>query len=423
MPEKIKKYRDKSRLFIKGKFTEDGAGWLFLQQLIIAPMSLLTTVLLAKILSISDYGYYKYVLSVYSIVAVFGLTGFYSIASLNIQRGQDAFFYIGFRYRKILRWIPAILSLCISSYYFIMGNIFFGVLFLISIFSHLFVDLYDFYTVGTSGRGNFKLNATLSILNYFLSFFPPIIVAYYTHNLYYVFATMFLFQFLFRFFTFKYVSKKLKFNESKNQEIDLQVKDNFKKESIAYSTNNMFANLGGNLSGAVVFNRLGAESNAIYSLAITFADFAYGMLIAPASKLLFTLSKMTKEGSDAGKKIRYVKSVMKKYFISSLLLAILCALALPYVYAILFPKYVFSYKYAVIYSISILSVIFYPAYYYFLEKRNLIMMNIVQISVLAINIIGMFLGAMYFGVMGAIIVAIIIKFLNNFVYALFLRKE
>jgi hypothetical protein len=107
MLEIIRKYKDKSRLFIKEKFTEDGAGWLFLQQLIIAPMSLLTTVLLARILSISDYGYYKYVLSIYSIAAIFGLTGFYNIASLNIQRGQDEFFHLGFKYRKLLRWIPA----------------------------------------------------------------------------------------------------------------------------------------------------------------------------------------------------------------------------------------------------------------------------------------------------------------------------
>jgi O-antigen/teichoic acid export membrane protein len=180
MDRLIKKYKPK----IQQKFSQDGASWLFLQQLLIAPMSLLTTVLLAGILSISDYGYYKYVLSIYSIAATFGLTGFYSIASLNIQRGQDVFFYIGFRYRKIMRWLPVFITIMIAAYYFIKGNDFFGTLFLITIFSHLFVDLYDFYMVGTAGRGNYRLNAILAIINYFISFFPPIIVAYFTHNLY-----------------------------------------------------------------------------------------------------------------------------------------------------------------------------------------------------------------------------------------------
>ena len=188
MQELVTKYKAKGQVFVKEKFTRDGAGWLLLQQLIIAPMSLITTVLLARILSISDYGYYKYILSIYSVAAIFGLTGFYSIASLNIQRGQDIFFYIGFKYRKILRWIPAIISFFIAIYYFLNGNEFFGILFLVTIFSHLFVDLYDFYVVGISGRGDFKLNAFLNILNYFVSFFPSIFVAYLTHNLYYVFG-------------------------------------------------------------------------------------------------------------------------------------------------------------------------------------------------------------------------------------------
>jgi hypothetical protein len=181
----------------------------------------------------------------------------------------------------------------IAAYYFIKGNDFFGTLFLITIFSHLFVDLYDFYMVGTIGRGNYRLNAILSITNYFISFFPPIIVAYFTHNLYLVFITMFLFQFVFRFVTFKYVVRKLGYLKSKTIYIDKNLEKKFRKESLTFSVNNIFANLGGNLSGAIVFNRLGAESNAIYSLAITFADFVYGIIVAPTSKILLTLSHMT----------------------------------------------------------------------------------------------------------------------------------
>ena len=67
MMEAIRKYKDKSHIFVKSKFEkEDGAGWLLLQQLIIAPMSLITTVLLARILSIEDYGFYKYILYSYN---------------------------------------------------------------------------------------------------------------------------------------------------------------------------------------------------------------------------------------------------------------------------------------------------------------------------------------------------------------------
>ena len=43
-------------------------------------MSLLTTVLLAKVLSIETYGYYKYILSIYGVISIFSLSGFYSIS-------------------------------------------------------------------------------------------------------------------------------------------------------------------------------------------------------------------------------------------------------------------------------------------------------------------------------------------------------
>ena len=49
MQELVTKYKAKGQVFVKEKFTRDGAGWLLLQQLIIAPMSLITTVLLARI--------------------------------------------------------------------------------------------------------------------------------------------------------------------------------------------------------------------------------------------------------------------------------------------------------------------------------------------------------------------------------------
>lgn len=423
MPEKIKKYTDKSRLFIKGKFTDDGAGWLLLQQLIIAPMSLLTTVLLAKVLSISDYGYYKYVLSVYSIVAIFGFIGFYNVSSLNVQRGEDAFFNLGFKYRKIFRWIPAIISVLISSYYFYQGNNFLGILFLITISSHLFVDLYDFYKVGVMGKGRFKLGAKLEVINYFVSFFPPIVVAYFTQSLYFVFGTMFFFQFLFRFIAFKYVKNTLGLQDFSLESIIGEKQTEYKKQAISLSFNTALSTAGVSGNSVIVFNRLGAEGNAIYSLALTFADFIGGIISSTLSKFIFTLSQMTKNGLSDQNKKRYTFQSFKKYFLFAILATIFCFIALPFVYEYLFPKYLFSYKYAVIYSISILAIALNPFLIYFTEKRMFKLINTVQIIVLILNFALLFFAATYFGVVGAIVVAIVTKFLNNGVFRFLMYRN
>lgn len=421
MVETIKKYKDKSHLFVKSKFdTDDGAGWLLLQQLIIAPMSLITTVLLARVLSIEDYGFYKYILSAYGIIAIFGLNGFSTVASLNLQRGEDVFFKIGFKYRKLLRWVPVLITIFVSVYYFIQGNNFLATLFLITTFSHLLVDLYSFYDVATVGRGNYKLNSILAVINYFISFFPPILVAYLSNNLYLVFITLFVCQFLFRVFAFYYVKKKLGF-EKKDLKIEISQNDqeNYKKESLGVSFNNSLNALTINGSSAIVFNRLGAEANAIYSLAITFSDFVYSLISAPLSKGLLVLSRMTRDKVDNAEKIKLTNHLTKKYFCFAFLAMIFAALALPFVYKILFAKYFFSYKFAVVYSLSILSIAFYPAYQYFFESRKIKLLNTIQVSTLIIGLATLFFASMYFGLWGAVIVAIIMKFSNNVIATVF----
>ncbi|MFO0743479.1 MAG: oligosaccharide flippase family protein [Candidatus Paceibacterota bacterium] len=416
MDRLIKKYKPRYQAFLSEKFSNDGSGWLMLQQLIIAPMSLITTVLLARILSISDYGYYKYVLSMYAIISLFGFGGIYNITIMNIQRGEDHFFSLGFKYKKILRWIPSIISLFVAIYYFYNGNNFLAIFFILAIFSYLIVDTYDFYLVALQGKGNFKLNALLGIFYYFISFFPPIITAYFTHNLYLVFITMYVCQGLFRIFGFNYVKRKnLIHNKNEEKLTDGEIKK-WGKESLSLSFNSALNSLGGNVSSVVVFNRLGAINNAIYSLALALVDFVSGIIISTFSKSLLVLSHMSKENMGDNYKIHYIKSLFKKYFVLALLATLCSMLALPFIYKFLFAKYLFSYKYAVVYSLSLLALTFAPALYFFTEKRKFKIMNTVQIIVLLLNITSIFFAAMYFGVWGAIIVAISIKFLGNFIY-------
>lgn len=414
MDRMIKKYKP----IIKEKFTEDGAGWPFLQQAIIAPMSLITTVLLARILSITDYGYYKYILSMYSIIAIFGFSGIYGITSLNMQRGEDYFFYLGFKYKKILRWIPSFISLLVSIYYFHSGNQFFGILFLMTIFSHLFIDTFDFYLSATSGKGDFKLNATLAMINYFVSFFPPIITAYLTHNLYYVFATLFICQFIFRFFAFRYVVRKFNLKNFKNHTFNEDEVKNFKNQSASFSFTTGVNTFGTNASSVVVFNRLGAFDNAVYSLTLALVDFISGVITAPLSRATLLLSQMSKNKSKDSNKKEYVKSLTKKYFFFSLIVVILSIAMLPFVYKFLFAKYFFSYQYAVVYSISILATALIPAYLFYYEKRNIKIINVVQIISLIINILLLFFTAMKFGLWGVILISTVMKFVPNLILTL-----
>lgn len=417
MPELVKKYSEKSKVFLKEKFTRDGSGWLLAQQLIIAPMSLITTVLLARILSIESYGYYKYILSMYSLISLFSFIGIYNITTMNIQRGEDDFFSLGFKYKKILRWIPSVLSLLVAIYYFYAGNNFLAIFFIINIFSYIIVDTYDFYLVALQGKGDFKSNALLGISYYFISFFPPILTAYFTHNLYLIFITMYLCQGLFRIFGFNYVKNKLSLHDYEDyKKLDQNKIKEWKKESASFSFNLALNSAGGSVSSIVVFNRLGAVNTAVYSLALALVDFVSGIMLSTLSKSLLILSRMTKEKIGDNEKIEYIRSLFKKYFGFSLLAAICSIIALPWIYKFLFAKYLFSYQYAVVYSISLLALTFAPATQFFMEKRNFKIINTIQIIVLILNLLSVFFAATYFGVWGAIVVAILMKFIGNLIY-------
>ncbi len=418
----IKKYRIKGKTFIRSKFDKEGAGWLFLQQILIAPMSILTTVLLTHFLSIQNYGYYKYILSIYGIISIFSFSGIYSIATLNMQRGQDNFFKLGFKYKKIVRWIPSIISFCVAIYYFYMGNSFLSLFFLINIFSYLIVDTYDFYLVALQGKGDYRSNMKYAVLYYLCSTLPPAITAIFTQNLYIIFIIMYLSQGIFRYITFQIIKRKLNLNMKSLNTHNIsksEIKD-FRKESLSISLTGALGNAQVNASGVIIFNRLGAEANAIYSIALTFADFVTGIIGSTMTKIQLILSRITRDKgytreSDK-EKISLIRGLFKKYFWFSFISALLCVMLLPVVYKFLFAKYFFSYKFSMVYSISILAVAMTPAYQYLYEKRLFKMINIVQTISLIINLIALFFAAMYFGLWGAIIVAVLMRFVNNAIY-------
>ena len=412
----FRKFKKKIIEFIKNKFqNKTSGGWLLLQQLCIAPLSLFSTVLLAKVLSISDYGYYKYFLSVGGIISLFTLGGVYSITQLNLQRGEGKYFSLGFKYRNLFKWFGFLVAISVAGYYFYKGNYFFGIIFIMFTIDQL-LGVFDFYLTILNGKGDFKLLSILSIVNYFFVYFVPIFVAYLgkiffpgINILYFVVGS-----FLFMFFVCRFIAYKIslkKYPEFKNQNSNFQKEEikNFRKEIILSSTAGNIGSLNGSGTNAIIFNRLGPDAVAIYSLAITFADFVWTFSSAIFGRITFDLAKMTEYKKSEDKKIHFLISFFKKYLWFSILFMFICMALLPLVYKIFFFKYLFSVKYAIIYSISILGIIFSVAGAYYLEKRAFKFLNIYVIVSTLINLILVFLGAMYFGLWGVFIVAIVFR--------------
>lgn len=406
------------------RFAHDGVGWLLIQQIVIAPLSLLSTILLARILSISDYGYYRYALSMIAVFSVFGMTGIHSIAQLNIQRGRDEFLHLAFYYKKLLRFIPASLSLATALYYGFRHNEFLAIVFVLCSGYFIFVETYHFYPNTTNGKGQFRLLALFEVAHYSVSYFPPILVAYMTYGSQYVVAyvllTTFVCQFTFRFLTFQYIKRRSGFEEVSLEQITSKDRTDFLRQSFDMSVNSGITSLLTNFSGVIVFNRLGAEQNAIYSFATSFVSFASTLVSAPLGKILFNLGGMTKRNESVAAKRRYVIRRMIEYLPLSTFLAILTCISIPFIYQYLLPRYIASTHLAMLYSLSIIFVAFQPVQYFFIERRTFKMISIVQAVVGGINLALLYILASTGGVLGAVWATLLSSLLNGAIWVILL---
>ena len=94
----LKKIKDIYNHKIKGQYKENNStGWLLLQQILIAPLSFISTYLLINILSVEDYGVYGYVLNISGMVTIASMNGFSDISGFNIQRGKYEYYLIAFK--------------------------------------------------------------------------------------------------------------------------------------------------------------------------------------------------------------------------------------------------------------------------------------------------------------------------------------
>ena len=409
------------------RFAHDGASWLLLQQIVIAPLSLITTVILAKLLSISDYGYYKYALSLLSIFSAFGLAGIFSIAQLNIQRGQDDFFDLALQYRKFSRWIPSLLALATTLYYAYHHNYFLSSIFAISIFYYFFIETYSLYGVATAGKGHFRMAALFEILNYCISYIPPIITVFLfrgnTNVVIFVFITTFACQFIFRYLSYRYVKTFFGFQEHTGKNITEEQRTIFKKEIVSYSFNNGISSVMSSAQSVIVFNRLGASDNAIYSLAITFANFAATIITAPMGKILLSLGHMKSNDVAEHTKRNYITTQIRMYAVLTFFVTISLIILLPFVYHTLFQKYIAYEYYAMVYALTLLPICLNPALHYFYVKKDFKRINTIQLASGLTTLLALFFVSSIFGIMGVIVTQVVMGIVNNIIWTVLCYHE
>lgn len=309
-------------------------SWLMLGKIVGALVALLLASAYANYLTPEQYGTYKYILSVFAIVAVFTLLGMEDASQRSIARGRDAAFWDTLKLRLAFGTLTLLSSLGIGVYYTMHQNYELGLIFILSAPFLIALSTTSHYNSLLMGRQLFKQISINNVIIKICSAVVIIIAVILTSNLYWLIAAFLFSGIVFSFFGFIHTNKKYPLNNIHDPEARSYGKHMSILSIISIATNQA--------APFLLWHFLGPVQLAIYAFALAAVSQMRGVFKLLTTTMAFPkLAKLETHILKA--------SLPKKVLIAhciSVPMAILLALIIPYLYYFLFPTYLESIIYA-----------------------------------------------------------------------------
>jgi len=384
-------------------------SYLLLGDFISLIASFLLSIAFARLLPKETYGEYRYILSIFGLLAIFSLQGMHSAVIQGVARGFEGVLIKAFKTK--LRWslIGSLASICIAIYFWFQGNIVFTFSFLIvAVFLPLFKsgEIYQSYL---DGKKLFGKRVTYVNLIQILSTAFTICILFLTKNLVILILVYFLSYSLLRLFFLFLTIKKLQPNKIDNPEIISLGKH--------LSLMGVLVIVSEQIDKILLFSLLGPVQLAIYSFAILPIEH----LRTPLQSIQeLALPKFSIRPAEEIKKT-LPKKLLKSVFLITAIIIFYIIIA-PYFYKIFYPQYINSVFYSRIFSFTLLVFPISMIMLSLLAKtktKELYKINIIyhiaQILFLAVS-------AILFGIIG-VIVARLLGYILYFALAYYFFKK
>lgn len=369
------------------------SGWLIFGQVATFATSLLVAWLFANKISPSDYGLYRFVIATVTIASIFSISGI----SISLARAAAKNYNIDFI--KLIRTqvsygtIGATGVLLVSLYYFYVGNVLLGMMFLVS---SIWIPLYEsstHYQYFLQGQKNFRLQTTYRISQRVL--FTTIIVStiLFTKNI--VLITFFYFAGYVLTHLFYYRLTAKKYPATHDEETPY---NKILSEGKAISLQNIFFVGGSQLDKLLLFKFLGPAQLAIYLFATAIPN-ELQTVFGNINSIAFP--KLVEKHS---KEFKY--ALLRKIFLLVAAVSVpvfLYIFLAPVIFDFFFPAYTESVPFSQLY---VLSVLFIPfniiwSYFYAIHHEKALWVN--ALIVPSAFIIGIIIFVPFFGLIGALL--------------------
>lgn len=371
--------------------------------------SVLLTYILANFLPQDVFGQYKFVISMFGIIAAFSLTGIGTALTQVVARGYEKTFFEAIKIH--LRWslVMTLISLVLSIYYFLNNNYVLGISMLLVAIASPIMQTYTMYSPYLQGKRNFRDD---SWYGFWYSIVPAIIlsiVAITSNSFLLIIATYFITYSLISLLINSKVAKTV----DKNTQIDYSAISYGKHLSLM----NVLGGISTHIDKILMFHFLGAVQLAIYTIAI-----AIPQQLRTFDRLITSISATRLPNLS----IEQIKKVLPRkafiIFLISLLIAIIYVFVAPLFFKILFPEYLDSIFYSQIY---VLIMLFSPVILlkqtltaHMRKKELYLMQTVMPIT----KILALFLLLPNFGILGALYSIFISEMIRLIMIIYFYKK-
>lgn len=322
-------------------YLASGGFWLTLKTIGGILIALSVSVAFANLLPKETYGEYKYIFSIFGLLAITTLIGMGTAVTKSVAQGYDGTTTRALKQKMLWGMFGSVAAAGIALYYFIQGNMgLAGAFGLITVFLP-FVDTLSLFNTVLTGKRLFRESMFFELTIQFVASAVLIGSMFVTDQLVYILATYFLAYTIARLIAFKIVIRQYTDN------------DNADPSAISYgkklSSMEILGVVAETVDSILLWQFVGPAPVAIYA-------FAKGIptQMSSAMQRLMTLAFPKFAARDFASIKQTLGERMLKLFLIMAAIVTAYFFAAPYIFALLFPQYMEAVVYTQIYSLILL---------------------------------------------------------------------
>lgn len=318
-----------------------GSFWLILKRFVAGGIAISLALAFANLLDPTTYGEYKYVFSIFALLAIPTLLGMGDATTKSVAQGFEGTVIPALRTKILWGTIGSALSAGIAIYYYLMGNTTLaGAFFIITIFLP-FVDTLGIFNSILTGKRLFKISILYETASQGISALVITATLFFTNNLLIILASYFCIYTLSRFIIFKVIMRLHK----KNDAVDTT--------AIPYgkhlSAMRIIGTISESLDSILIWQFVGPAPLAVYAFAKA--------IPTQIRETLTSIPKIAfpKFAQRDFSEIR--KTLLRRMFLIFLVVLVIIVIYIilaPYIFRILFPQYTESVFYSQLFALTLL---------------------------------------------------------------------